>query len=73
MNSYLVQHFLDRSVPRKPRLVRRGQGAQYDRNFLCSQSTRHCVPGKLLPVGGELHNSVQRLTAKFRSSAKALA
>ncbi len=35
-----------RNVPRKPRLVGGGQGAQYERNFLS---------GKRRPVGGKLH------------------
>jgi hypothetical protein len=30
---------------------RRGQGAQYERNFLGSHPARHCVPGKPCSVG----------------------
>jgi hypothetical protein len=41
-----MQHLIGRNVPRKPRHSRRGQGAQYERNFLS---------GKPHPVGGELH------------------
>ncbi len=47
--------FLTGTCPVPPKRDRRGQGAQYERNFLCSHSVRHCVPGKPRPVGGELH------------------
>jgi hypothetical protein len=43
------------TCPVPPKRDRRGQGAQYERNFLCSHFARHCVPGKPRPVGGELH------------------
>ena len=49
--------FHGRNVPRHAPPCRRGQGAQYERNFLCSFPARHCVPGKPRPAGGELHFS----------------
>src|SRR4030042_3584747 len=61
------------TCPVPPKRDRRGQGAQYGRNFLCSHPARHRVPGKLFdklravssverprPVGGELHNGLFR-------------
>jgi hypothetical protein len=39
----------------EPSMVQgRQEGAQYERNFICSYSARHCMPGKPRPVGGWL-------------------